>query len=119
MFNPCKPCLVRVSCSQDCEDFKKFIDRFSIVAAAFSVIFSSIFTIWVLYLGDVFSGTPDKDFLSVIWIISVALGIYLNITMMQKLFSNIIIVLFGPFSALCILFILLSVNIQKRYVRKR
>ena len=119
MWNPCKACIVRANCSQVCDKLIKFIDDFSVVAAILSIVFASIFTLLFLFLCYLLIENYEQKLLYIIWFICVILAIYLNLTRMENLFNNIFIIVATPFSLFCILSILILVNVQKKYVRKK
>lgn len=119
MKNPCKLCLVRPACTEDCNDYKKFIDYATHRSAVLTMFLSCIlFAAILIYFGDIFSNKPDKEFLQILWIGTVIPNCIYNFKTKGH-FSYVAIVAFSPFMSLLILFINLFCMYDKRCLRKR
>lgn len=119
MKPPCKKCLVRPACSEDCDEYKKFINYASIKGASLAVLLSSIcFSLMLIYLGDILTKEPNKEFLQTIWFFTIIPNLIYNYKT-KKHFNTFAIILCSPFVSFLILFINLFVIYDKRGLRKR
>jgi hypothetical protein len=118
MKNPCKKCLIRPGCSIDCDEVIKYISNFSQVTTFISFMISVVFFAIIMGVAGVLSNNLNKDFLSVIWLISSFVGIWVNIKQDTKV-GPLLIIIFAPFMAMFLCLITLSCGYTKKYMRQR
>ena len=114
-MNPCKLCIVRACCSQECRTYRVFRENASHIITFISVFLSGILVaIPLIYLLDVH---PNKEYakniIQYIWFISIAYNLIFKYRFKLK-GSAIFEIFFGPFCTSIYTFMFIGAKIFKR-----
>lgn len=112
-MNPCKNCIVRACCSQDCEHFKKFSNSWSTIAAFISIVISGFLTSLFIHWGS------NKTIIfGIIWLLIAVINVtFLNPS--TETLAELACILFAPYVFGILVQIYLYSFIFKKSVRKR
>ena len=113
-MSPCKDCILMASCSVDCDEFTKYMNKMSQISTHLGILFSCGIVCLVLFSGHYL--LPDNLrilTMPVFWIISTIIS-FVILKKFEIAFS-IIVMPAAPFIAFSLLFTL----VFKWFIRKR
>ena len=115
--NPCKKCVVRPSCSQDCEDYEIFRKAWSWAATRLAFVFSGVFIIpiFVIISQLPFENTPY--IIGVVYIMCVFLLVLLIDNSNLRL-ESLPSMFFAPLTLGAVIFIKLVERHIRKYVER-
>jgi len=119
-MNPCKKCIVRACCSEDCEVLDSFLNKAASIITFVSVLLACLILMYIMYCLNLFSVQPtirEKGIFTFIWGVSSVITIVIN--WRHEKFSEIVIVILGPFVLLTIVQVYLYSFLLIRNIRKR
>lgn len=120
-MSPCKKCLIRPSCSKDCQEFSDYSTFCSSIMSLFAIMFAGISIGFLFYYLGVFEEvTPNytSPSLMIIWVVSIGGSFIMNIKTEEKI-SDAPIIIFAPFIFFIFIYLYLLAFVFTRDIRKR
>ena len=120
-MSPCKECLIRAGCSEDCKEFKNYSKFASELMTLIAIVLSGAILVGGLFFIGLLANEPTntaKAIGTVIWIVSAIGGIMMNTFTEEKL-GDFVILIFAPYVFLVFINLYLLAYIFKINVRKR
>ncbi len=124
MKNPCKYCLVKPACTEDCENYEKYLEKSSTISTVLIMVLSAIlFFILLVYGCDLLSKEPNKELIKLIWLLVAIPNLVINHKLLKckidEQFNRFGVILAGPFVTFIFTFIFFFAYFNKRNSRKR
>lgn len=114
-MGPCKKCIVRACCTQDCDDKKRFIKTASEVSTFLSFMIAVFITAPIIFYFMEFYSDKEhgRTIVNTIWLTSTVISAIISkVTIKDS--SIVFSFLFGPFATLTFTFLYISSKIVKR-----
>lgn len=119
MFSPCKKCLVRACCSEDCKEFSQYIKYASEWGTFVSIMIAGIIAATILILSDGMNPEyVNKNYVLIIWIIC-TIGNYIFNKRTDEKLGEFVMIIFAPFVFIVFVILHLCCIYIKHCVRKR